>query len=243
MIIQAKRVDGTSDADYTKQPIRLRDGMYGAVLAGYSIPKIYDSKNDKGEPVKEEAFYARFLVVADKSGHSLPQYSEARCRVRTKLFYSEKTRKASTLLNLYFALLGGTKLEASKAEIASEGWNPVDLDNLIGFPCYLFIEASTKADSNGVYANRINTGSGGFDVADTPLRELAREIKKIAEYDFIEKDGVRVKFMKSPTAEYESNDVDSLVKGDRERALATVGAAPGSGAGIVDDEFADSIPF
>jgi len=184
------------------------------MFARYSQPKMMPKFNSQEQ---EEKFFASFVVVADRAGRQLPAFSEAFCGLRTKRFFDPGTGMQSSLVGFYAALLGS---KATKEQIASEAFEEPDLDDLIGYPLYLYVDPSTKIDKHGIFTNRVNTNAGGFEPADAALKKIAAPIYKDAEFNYTTDHGLR--YLVRPASSFEDE---------------TSGVAP------ADDVSLDEIPF
>jgi hypothetical protein len=186
----------TGDGDFPReQPVRIGAGMYGAMFARYTEPKMYQKYNSQEE---EEKFYVSFVITHDAAANPLPRFTEAFAGMRTKRFWDKKTGKQSTLFNFYCALLHG-KFTPEQIIAWQTGEEP-DLDEYIGFPIRLLIRPAQAPDKNGIYQNKINTEAGGFYEADGNLRKAIKPLF-LARKVGVAENGIE--FLTEPKAEFD----------------------------------------
>lgn len=185
-IISTPKAEGKYER---KQVIRLRKGIYGGMLARYSMPKIYSGKYGEKEKIA-----LGFVVTHDQKYQQLPRLSGAFMLPAHNLFFDPTTRKASNLTGVIYALLGGKK---SKEEIVADG--VFDWDMFIAKPVMLFIEPSEVPDRDGLYSNRIT----GLEPADADLKKAIKPLWDAKVIKTNEKTGLQ--YLESPSEQYEDD--------------------------------------
>lgn len=206
-----------------QQPVRLDQGIYGAMFRGYSEPKAYAKYQSTDT---EEKVALRFLVTHAANEKPLERFSIASILATTKWFFDPIGRKQSRYFEFHAAILAGKH----KPEDVYAMFDPSrdvdelpDLDDLMGYPIQLMLQPSPKPDKNGIYYNNIVA----MIAASPGTRKAIGVIYKKADFTYDDQTGLR--YMKSPKPEYEETSAPSNGNVN--------GHTP-----ISDDDF-DSTPF
>lgn len=208
----------SSNTDY-QQTIRLQRGLYGGMFSRYTEPKMYQKFQSEE---MEQKFFVTCVVTHDAGGNELPYFSEAFAAVRTKAFYDAGRGMKSTFVALWEALLNG-KMTPDEIVDAAEANELPDLDEKIGQPLRLFVTPATKPNKNGLYENKIETQTGGFERPDANLSRAILPLYKNIDKQYSTKTGLA--FLAKPTAVFESD------------------VPPEDRAGSLTQEELDEIPF
>jgi hypothetical protein len=220
--IQASPPESSGEFVSDQYPVLKRD-FYGVLFRSYTLP-VKKTNMKTGEP--EEMFYAHFLVTHTSRGEALPEYSDAWCKVRTKMFYDDVSKAQSTYHALLAALLSGKRTAEDILHMCDANELP-DLDELICYPLTALIEPAQQPDKNGVTSNFISTRSGPFAPPSPEFKQAAIAIYKSAKFDT---DGKGLRYLKDPKP--------TIVR------AGTRG--PSNGAAASDDEWEgidDAAPF
>jgi hypothetical protein len=173
----------SNKSDYErKQGILLpKRGVYGAILARYTLPKEYT--NTWG--TKEKIGFG-FVITHDQAYRELPQYAGAFRLAPNTLFYNKKKLTSSNLIEYLYAFTAGKK---PKDVLVDEIF---DYDDFMGRPVLLLAEPSA-ADSEGIrYNNVIN-----IDPIDKEMYAAMKPVLSTVTLGKNEKNGTT--FVQSPT--------------------------------------------
>lgn len=153
-VIQARRAE-VGDSFERRQVVKLAKGLYGGMLARYTLPKMV---RKYGSEEEEEKMFLSFVVTHDRANAALPHFSEAFVGVRPTLFYDPVTQSKSNYVAMVYALLGG-KVACEQLAPHDPGAAPYgfDWDKLVGRPTILFLEPSVKPDKNGLFINKVKS--------------------------------------------------------------------------------------
>lgn len=179
-VVQSPKAGGEFER---KQVARLpKEGLYGAFLSHYTMPKIYSTRF--GE--KEQMVF-RFVVTHDQAYRKLAKNSSAFVKVTNVI--SEK----SNLVAVLYALFGGKR---TKDEIAN-GEGIFDYDNFIARPVSLILKPYDTPDKDGLFGNSVKSIMPADDEMKAALKGLY-DTKVIKTND---KTGLH--YLASPCEEYE----------------------------------------
>lgn len=216
-VVTARRAVADGEGGTLRQVVKLQRGMYGVLLARYTMPRLVQKYQSNEQ---EEKMFLSFLVTHDRTNAQLPHFSEAFVGIRPTLFYDPKTGKMSNYVAVVWALTGG---KVPREQIAPQDQTVVpyeiDWDTLVGRPGLALVEPANKANKNGLYENHLKS-------IEPPDQSLQRAIKPVWDDKEIGKNKDGLAFLIHPTPAYEED-----VQGS---------SSPGV---PYDDGGADEIPF
>ena len=207
----------SGDTFERKQVVRLAKGLYGAMLARYTLPKMVRKYNSEEE---EQKMFLSFVVTHDRANQQLPHFSEAFVGVRPTLFYDPVAQSKSNYVATLYALLSG-KVSCEQLAPHDPAMQPyeVDWDTLVGRPVILFIEPATKVDKNGLFVNKVKA----IEPVDAGLRVAIKPLWEAKKTDETE---AGLTYLTYPATAYQ-DDADA--------------AQPSNGSAV--EELDDEIPF
>lgn len=179
-IVQSPKAGGDFER---KQTARLpKEGLYGALLSHYTLPKIYQTRfGDK------EQMVFRFVITHDQAYRKLPKNSSAFVKVTNVI--NEK----ANLVAVLYALFGGKR---TKDEIVS-GDGIYDYDNFIARPLSLLIKPFDTPDKDGIFGNAIKS----IMPADEEMKAALKPLYEARVIKTNERTGLH--YLASPCEEYE----------------------------------------